>query len=176
MRKISIVSAAGLVVIAAGVAMAASPAPSPTAAPSPAPTTRPQATPSPTTPATPAAGAAASTWSAAIKPLTVTTGQATVVEGKNGGGTITIKLVGLLADVRWTVDVDGGTVAKPLEAARHEIAFRAGLGVEKISSDTIRIHLTKAEMKAFLADRSSMGVVVLVSDGTNRSAATFTNS
>ena len=39
--------------------------------------------------------------------------------------------------------------------------------------DTVRIHLTKAEMSAFLKARSSGGVVAVVSDGVRLGYAEF---
>jgi hypothetical protein len=188
MRKLALTLAAGMLTLGiAGLAMAASPSPSPSissspsASPSPAassspssgPSSTPSASPSPT-PAT--TTASTSTWSAAITPLNVTTGTATVLEHENGTGTITVQLKGLRPDAPWTVDIDAGTMVKASEVTTGEIAYRSGMGVERVSSDTFRVNLTAAEMKDFLAARSGAGVVVLVSDGTNRSVATFTGS
>jgi hypothetical protein len=189
MRKIAFTLAAGLLALGvAGITMAASPAPSgaPKASqspsPSPAASTSPAASPSTSSGGTSSSAGTgattpgATTWSAAIAPLNVTTGKATVVQNSNGTGTITVTLNGLRPDAAWSVDIDAGTIKGAREATSAEIASRASMGVEKVSSDTFRVHLTAAEMKAFLAARKGTGVVVLVSDGTNRSAATFTGA
>ena len=178
MRPMPFLAGGALVLAVAGVAMAASPS-TPTTTPpkSPAATTSAPkaATPKSSTSTPAAAAAAATTWSAAIKPIDVTTGTATVAQAANGTGTLTVKLAGLRPDVRWTVDVDGGALGAP-DSTRREIAFRSGMGVEKVSTDTVRVQLTKAEMARFLRDRSSVGVVVHVSDGMSQSAATFSAS
>lgn len=174
MRTIPLAAAATLALAFAGVTMAASPAPStlPSAAPSKAPTTT--TAPAPSGGATTASGSTATqTWTASINPLNVTTGTATLAQGTGGTGILTMSLKGLRPDVRWTINVDSGTVAKPLQTPAAEIAFRSGLGVEKVSNSTVRIHLTASEMKAFTAARAASGVVIFVSDGVNQSAATF---
>jgi len=176
MRTIPLAAAATLALAFAGVTMAASPAPStlPSAAPSKAPTTTTTKAPAPSGGATTASGSTATqTWTASINPLNVTTGTATLAQGTGGTGILTMSLKGLRPDVRWTINVDAGTVAKPLQTPAAEIAFRSGLGVEKVSNSTVRIHLTASEMKAFTAARAASGVVILVSDGVNQSAATF---
>lgn len=169
MRTTPLLAGVALVLVAAGATMAASPPPSaaPIAKPSPSQTTSPKT-------GTGSSGASSSgALSAGIQPIDVTTGNVTVVTAPNGTGTITVTLKGLRPDARWTVDIDGGTLAKTLENRADEIAFRSGMTVERLSSDTVRIHLTTPEMKAFEAARSSSGIVVLVSDGANRAAAVF---
>jgi hypothetical protein len=175
MRTIPILSGAALVLVAAGVTMAASPV----TAPATAPATQPAGA-HPTAPAKSAAPAAAATpangpWTAAVQPLNTTSGTATVVRAANGSGTITLKLTGLRPDARWTVDIDAGTLAGSRQISKAEIAQLSGSDLEK-SAGTVKVHLTAAQMKAFIRDRSSMGVFVLVSDGTNQSAATFTGA
>lgn len=184
MRSTPILAGAAIALAAAGFTMAASPSspapgagatPTPAAATAPAKTPAPTATPAPATTPKPSAAAAAAghTWSAVINPLDVTTGTAMVTQAAGGTGIVTIKLTGLRADTRWSLDMDGGTLKQALEVKGDEIASRAGLGLERVSSDTVRIHLTAAEMKRFLADQKATGVVILVSDGVNRSAAFF---
>lgn len=191
MRKIAFTLATTVLALgAAGVTMAASPAASGAQATSHTPSPSPSASTSPAIGGTTSGGssssagstgstgsgassAAAKSWSAAITPLNVTTGTTTVLENANGTGTLTVTLSGLRPDAAWTVDIDAGTIANARETTTAEIAYRSGMGVEKLSSDTFRVHLTVAEMKDFLAARTGKGVVVLVSDGTNRSAATF---
>jgi len=181
MRSLPFIAGASMVLIVAGAVLAASPSPSPTPTPAPkatpAPTAKP--TPSPATPSTSSSSSttstAATTFTAAIRPLDTTSGSATVVKNANGTGTMTLTLRGLRPDLPWVVDVDGGTIDHPTERAADEIAFRSGMGVERVSSDTVRIHLTATEMRDFLDARSGKGVVVLVSDGQNRSASTFTS-
>jgi hypothetical protein len=177
-----------MVLVVAGATIAASPSASPGASPAasgspasspaPKPSAPPTASPAPSkAPTSSSTGSGASTapttWTAAIKPLNATTGSAKVVEHANGTGTLTVKLDGLDADRPWTVDVDAGTVDRQIERAADEIAFRAGMGVERVSNDTVRVHLTKTEMHDFVRAQGSRGVVVMVSDGTNRSAAAF---
>jgi hypothetical protein len=168
MRTFPALAGSVLALAAAGIVMAATPTPTP------APTAKPPAAGStPTTQSAAPTTSSAKTWTAQIKPLDVTTGSATILEKADGAGTITVTLKGLRPDVRWTVDVDSGTSTRATDSSRHEIALRTGTGVEKVSSDTFKIHLTKAEMKRFLAERKANGAAVLVSDGVNRSAAVF---
>jgi hypothetical protein len=103
----------------------------------------------------------------------VTTGTAKVTQAANGTGRITVTLKGLRADTPWTVDIESGTSTRANDAGRHEIASRSGTGADRVSSDTVTIHLTASEMKRFTQERKASGAVVLVSDGTNRSAAIF---
>jgi hypothetical protein len=175
MRTLPIIGAAAISLVVAGATIAASPSPTPL--PSAKPTTpAPSATPSspPTTSGTSsnAQGASgAATWTAAIKPIDTTSGMATFVKHANGTGTLTLTLHGLRPDQPWSVDVDGGTAAQPIERAADEIAFRSGMGVAKVSSDTVRIQLTRAEMRDFVAAQAAKGVDVIVSDGANRAEA-----
>ncbi len=90
----------------------------------------------------------------------------------SGGGTVTLKVSGLTDAATWTVDIDGGTVARPNEL--REVAFKSGGDVTRLAMDTVRIHLTKGEMDAFLAARSHGGVVAVVSDGNRMGSAEFT--
>ncbi|HXI79186.1 MAG TPA: hypothetical protein VNM34_00065 [Verrucomicrobiae bacterium] len=96
---------------------------------------------------------------------------ATVVETANGGGTVTLRVSGLLDAQRWSVDIDGGTIALPNEA--REIAFKTGVDVTRLTMDTVRISLSKTEMSAFMAARKSGGVVAVVSDGVRLGYAEF---
>jgi hypothetical protein len=182
MRTIPILAGAAVTLLLAGATMAASPSPTPK--PSAKPTATPSASPSPSPSPSPAAGgggstsgttASGDTFAAMIKPLGTTHGNATFVEHANGTGTLTVTLDGLRADQPWVVDVDGGTVDKAIERPADEIVFRSGMGVERVSDDTVRIHLTKHEVRDFLAAKAAKGVVVEVSDGTNRAAAEFTS-
>jgi hypothetical protein len=84
---------------------------------------------------------------------------------------VTLRVSGMLDAQRWTVDIDGGTVALPNE--RIEIAFKAGADVTRLAMDTVRIHLTKTEMAAFVKARKAGGVVAVVSDGTRVGYAEF---
>jgi len=82
---------------------------------------------------------------------------------------ITLKLTGLVNELPWTVDVDGGTVAIPDELTG--IDFMSGNEVDRVGMDTIRVHLTKADMATFVRTQRREGVVIFVSDGTRLSAA-----
>lgn len=174
MRTLPILSGAALVLLVAGATVAASPPPSPSLNPSssPMPIASPTASPGATN-TSPSTTTAGQTWSATIQPLHQTTGTAQLVAAANGSGTLTVTLDGLRADARWTVDIDGGTLPDLSESAANDIAFRAGAGVDKTSSRTLTIHLTKREMQDFSAALNTRGVVVMVSDGVNQSAATF---
>jgi hypothetical protein len=183
MRTIPTFAGIALTLVAAGAVMAASPAPTPApaATPAPAKAAAPAKTPAAATSTaatstaatSTAASSAATTLSAAIRPLNVTTGTTTVTQAADGSGTITVTLHGLVPDAAWSVDIDSGTSLRFNDLNRVDIATRNGTGVEKVSSDTFRIHLTASEMKRFNSERSKNGVTVLVSDGTNRSAAVF---
>jgi hypothetical protein len=160
----------GAVVIAA-----ASPSPSPTASASPrasaSPTPTATATPSPS--GSPSQSPSAHTFMSKVQPLQIA-GTATVREAASGAGTIRLRVTGLLDAERWSVDIDGGTIARPNE--RDEIAFKSGADVTRLATDTVRIHLTKAEMASFLKARAKGGVVAEVSDGTRVGYAAFTAS
>jgi hypothetical protein len=173
MRTIPTFAGIALTLVAAGAVMAASPAPTPAPAATPAPAKASAPAKAPAA-ASPTSSSAAMTLSAAIKPLNVTTGTTTVTQAADGTGTITVTLHGLVPDAAWSVDIDSGTSLRFNDLNRVDIATRNGMGVEKVSSDTFRIHLTASEMKRFNSERSKNGVTVLVSDGTNRSAAVFT--
>jgi hypothetical protein len=58
-------------------------------------------------------------------------------------------------------------------STHRRIAARTGDDIQHFYNDTIGIHLTKAEMSAFLAARKSAGVVVFISDGSRLSVAKF---
>ena len=94
-----------------------------------------------------------------------------VAETSTGAGTVTLHITGLLDADHWTVDIDGGTIARPNEQV--EIAFKAGTDVTRLTTDTVRIHLTKTEMAAFMKAQKSGGVVAVVSDGTRLGYAEF---
>jgi hypothetical protein len=174
----TIVMAVTLVALlgAAVVTLAASPSPQPSTAahasstprPSAAPSASPSASPSPTP--SPSPSAAEPTFHAAVQPLQIS-GMASVVESANGTGTVTLKVAGLLDAQRWSVDIDGGTIARPYENV--EIAFKTGSDLTRLATDTVRIHLTKTEMAAFLHARAHGGVVAEVSDGTRVGYAEF---
>jgi hypothetical protein len=175
MRRFAFLGAAAALLFSGAVVLAAaSPSPSPSGS------ARPTATPTPSTPpsSTPSAapnGAtkaspSGSTFSAQIQPVQIS-GSATVSQTKNGAEVI-LRVTGLMDAQRWTVDIDGGTLARPNE--RIEIAHKTGLDVTRLASDTVRIHLTSSEMAAFLRAEKSGGVVALVSDGSRLGAAEFT--
>ena len=171
MRRFGLLGAIGALVLGGAVVMAASPSPSPSASP----TAHPSATPKPS--ASPTASPSASTsskstgtkiWVANIQPVNVT-GRASVHRESNGTGVITLRLTGLVNELPWTVDVDGGTVAIPDELTG--IDFMSGNEVDRVGMDTIRVHLTKADMATFIRTQRREGVVIFVSDGTRLSAA-----
>jgi hypothetical protein len=185
MKRLAFVGAAFALLVAATVTVAASPAASPTATPksSPAATAKPTASPSPSATPAPAASPAPGTtttvpaeqnptWSASVAPVDIT-GGATVVKNSNGTGTLTLKLTGMVDEATWKVDVQAGTIEMPSQRVR--IALKQGDDVTKVAPDTIKVDLTKSEMKAFVKAQKSTGVVVFVSDGTRLSAATFSN-
>ena len=174
MRRFAILGAGMALMLGAVVVAAASPTPSPSPRPSASPgaSAAPVSPAAPVTPATPNKPTATQpTFTAQVQPLQLA-GSATVAELKGGVGTMTLKLSGLLGEQRWTVDVEAGTVALPNE--RIEIAFRSGEQVTRLGTDTIRIHLTRAEMAAFLKAQKSGGAVAIVSDGARVAYATFT--
>ena len=182
MRQIAVLTGAAAVLFSTAVVLAAaSPSPSPSAAASPSatphPSASPKATASPAPSATPKptaspAPAAASepSFTTTVHPLQIA-GSAKVVESTNGTGTVTLHVSGMLDAQRWTVDIDGGTVARPNE--RVEIAFKAGADVTRLTMDTVRIHLTRTEMHAFLNARKTGGVVAVISDGSRLGYAEF---
>jgi hypothetical protein len=95
----------------------------------------------------------------------------TVTKNANGTGTLTVHLTGLRADRAWAVDIDGGKTTTSRETA--EIAFRSGFGAEAVSSRTFTIHLTKAQMEAYLDTAASSGIVLRLRDAADASAAMF---
>ena len=110
------------------------------------------------------------TFSATVHPLQIA-GSAQVTETSAGGGTVVLRVSGLLDAVHWTVDIDGGTVARPNEGV--EIAFKTGADLTRLAMDTVRISLTRTEMAAFLKAEKSGGVVAVVSDGVRIGYAQF---
>jgi len=96
---------------------------------------------------------------------------ARVTESASGSGTVVLRVSGLLDAVHWTVDIDGGSVARPNEA--REIAFKTGTDLTRLAMDTVSIHLTGAEMTAFLKAEKVGGVVAVVSDGVRVGYAQF---
>ena len=154
---------------------AASPSPSPSASPTAHPSAHSSASPAPKATPSPSASPAPSstteqTFSATVQPLQIA-GMARVTESASGGGTVVLRVSGLLDAVHWTVDIDGGSVARPNEA--REIAFKTGTDLTRLAMDTVSIHLTGAEMTAFLKADKSGGVVAVVSDGVRVGYAQF---
>jgi hypothetical protein len=94
------------------------------------------------------------------------------VQTPAGGGTVTLKVTGLLDAEHWSVDIDGGTIARPNENA--EVAFKTGADVTRLAMDTVQVNLTKGEMDAFTHAMNHGGVVAQVSDGTRIGYAEFT--
>jgi hypothetical protein len=178
MRTFGLLGVLGALILTGAVAMAASPSPSPAVSASPRPSATPHASATPRASAAPKASASpassalsapsANQWQATIQPLNVA-GKASVRKLANGIGVIDLRLTGLVNEQPWTVDVDGGTAARPAE--NMEVAFKAGSDVQRISADTIRIHLSRTEMATFMKAQRKEGVVILVSDGTRLSAA-----
>lgn len=180
MRQIAVLTGVLAVLFSGAVVLAAaSPSPSPSAAASPTATPHPSASPkasaapsaTPKPKASPAPAAASEpSFTSTVHPLQIA-GSAKVVESSNGTGTVTLRVSGMLDAQRWTVDIDGGTVARPNE--RIEIAFKAGADITRLTMDTVRIHLTRTEMHAFLNARKTGGVVAVVSDGSRLGYAEF---
>ena len=178
MRRFAFLGAVTALLFSGAVVLAAaSPSPSPTATAHPTATSGTSVTPLPSSapkasasPAPAAATTTEPTFSAQIQPLQIG-GSASVAELQGGGATVTLKISGLLDAQRWTVDIDGGTVARPNE--RVEIAFKSGADVTRQATDTVQIHLTKTEMRAFLTAQKAGGVVAIVSDGMRQGFAEF---
>ena len=166
MRKLSILAPVAVLTIGAGLTMAASPAPS--TPPSPAVTGGSSGTTGTTGSST---ATSTSSWSAQVHPLDAVTGGLTVQRRSDGTGVLTLKLDGMRREADWSVDVDGGTAAHPVEP--DEIAERSGADVARSGADTLAIQLTKAEMDAFSKDQAKVGIVVSISDGTRRAVATL---
>jgi len=176
-RRTSSIGAAVAVFAVAGIALAAaSPlaSPSPSASPKPSPsvsaTPKAPATPKPSASSSPSATGQTS-FSSQVLPLQIR-GSARVVEHADGSGTIRLRVTGLLDSQPWAVEIDGGTVAKPAETA--EIAFKTGADVARLAMDTVRIHLTPAEMTAFMKARANGGAFAEITDGTRVGYAEFT--
>jgi hypothetical protein len=173
MRRFAFLGAAAALLFSGAVVLAAaSPAPSPSpsakATATPHPSAAPSASPPQSAGSTPATSG--STFNATIQPLQIT-GSATVTETSAKTGIVTLRVSGLLDAVRWSVDIDGGTMARPNE--RVEIASKSGADLTRLATDTVRIHLSGAEMAAFLKAEKSGGVVAVVSDGTRVGYAQF---
>lgn len=170
MRKLSILGTIAVLTLGAGMTLAASPAPA-----TPSPSTSTGTGSSTTTPAPPSQASTQSapqtSWSATVRPLHAVTGSVGFRQEANGTGVVTLKLAGMSQEAAWFVDIDGGTAARPNES--DEIAERSGADVIRTGRDTLSIRLTKAEMDAFLKDRSRVGIVVSISDGSRQSVATL---
>jgi len=174
MRKLSILGALVVLMVAASLTVAASPSPSsspaPTPAPSPSPTSGSGATTAPSTTST-APSTTAPKWSADIHPIHKVWGVADVDQFTDGRGDLHLHLRGLDEKDQWTVSLQGGTIENP--NADEQIAFLSGADVVRNGSDLLTVKLDPAQMDAFRKDRASDGVVVFVSDGTRQSAAEF---
>jgi hypothetical protein len=173
MRRFAFLGAAAALLFSGAVVLAAAspaPSPSPSAKPTatPHPSAAPSATPAPSASSTPSTSG--QTFNATVQPLQIT-GSATVTETSAKTGTVTLRVSGLLDAVRWSVDIDGGTIARPNE--RVEIASKSGADLTRLATDTVRIHLSGAEMAAFLKAEKSGGVVAVISDGTRVGYAEF---
>lgn len=161
MNRLAFAGAAMAVLLLAAVAYAASPSAAPYA--SPGATTAPKAAASPA-----AKGSPEPSWTAAVNPVQVT-GSATIQAQADGTGLLTLRLSGMVNEAPWTVDVDAGSLDRPLENA--SIAHKSGDEVKKIQPDTIQVRLTVQEMNQFSQALKANGVVIYVSDGTRLSAA-----
>jgi hypothetical protein len=174
MRRFALLSSIGALVVGAGVVMAATPPASPaptTGSPAAASAT---ATPAPTSTGQAAAGAqSTATWQASLKPLNAVTGTARIKAMADGRGLLTVKLMGLRAYAVWTVDVDGGLPDQSQPPKHPEIALVAGSDFTRVSSDTLNVRLTAAQMKRFTAEQKADGVTIRVSDGRDISIATI---
>jgi hypothetical protein len=173
MRRFAFLGAAAALLFSGAVVLAAAspaPSPSPSAKPTatPHPSAAPSASPAPSASSTPSTSG--QTFNATVQPLQIT-GSATVTETSAKTGTVTLRVSGLLDAVRWSVDIDGGTIARPNE--RVEIASKSGADLTRLATDTVRIHLSGAEMAAFLKAEKSGGVVAVISDGTRVGYAEF---
>jgi len=170
MRKLSILGISVLLIIGAGLTVAASPSPSPAASPAASPSSGGATTTPATTPATGTAGSSSS-WSAAVAPQVGLTGSIHVRELGDGTGRVDVRLVGLDRTAPWVIELTGGTPSNP--NLGDMIAVRTGSSVARTGIDTIVLSLSKAEMTAFRNDRAKFGVVVSISDGTHESVASI---
>jgi hypothetical protein len=161
MRKPAVLAAIAVLLFGAGVAVAQSPSPSPSSSSSSGATT----------PSTTSTTSSTTSWSADLKPQTGVTGSVHFRENSDGTGTVTLRLLGLARSAPWVVEIDGGSLTNPGIGDR--IAVKSGSSVRETGIDELTIDLTKTEMRDFLHDLSSDGVVVAVSDGTHESVATL---
>jgi len=168
MRKLSILGISVLLIIGAGLTVAASPSPSPAASPAASPSSG-GATTTPAT--TPATAGSPSSWSATVAPQVGLTGSIHVRELGDGTGRVDVRLVGLDRTAPWVIELTGGTPSNP--NLGDMIAVRSGSSVARTGIDTIVLSLSKAEMTAFRNDRAKFGVVVSISDGTHESVASI---
>jgi hypothetical protein len=132
------------------------------------------ATPAPTSTGQAAAGAGSNaTWQATLRPLNAVTGTASVQALADGRGLLTVKLMGLRADAVWKVDIDGGLPDQAKQPKHPEIALISGDDFTRVSSDTLNVRLTAAQMTRFTAEQKADGVTIRVSDGRDVSIATI---
>ncbi len=175
MRKLSILGAIAILMLAATMTVAASPSPSPSA--SPAPSATPASTATPATTGTGSGSPSATTTAAAVEPSAVihpihnVWGVAKVHELADGNADLNLHLHGLRADDQWTAVVQGGTIEKP--NGDQIIATLSGPDVSANGTDVLTVKLDKDQLHAFRRDRKSDGVVVFLTDGTRQSAAEF---
>jgi hypothetical protein len=176
MRKLSLIGGAAATLLGATVVMAASPAPSIAPAATPAPAVAPKTTsrsaaPTVTAPkVTAPAAASTTTWSASVQPL-VLQGTATFTRATDGRATLTMKMQGLAPNQPWSVTVVPGGMGT---FGTRAVLFRwTAKDLDRVGADTLRVHLTSAEYRSIAGARSASGFLILVSDGTNQSIATF---
>ncbi len=173
MRKLSMLGALAVLMVAASLTVAASPSPSasPTATPTPTPSTSGSGTTTAPSTTSTTSTTTSPKWSADVHPIHKVWGMADVVQFADGRGDLHLHLRGLDAKDQWTVTLQGGTIEKP--NADQPIAFLSGADVVRNGADLLTVKLDQAQMDAFRKDRASDGVVVFVSDGTRQSAAEF---
>jgi hypothetical protein len=177
MRKLSLVGGVAATLMGATVVLAAAPAPSIAPAATPAPAVAPTTTPSTAAPTVtapkvtaPAASAATPTWSASVQPL-VLEGTATFTRAAEGTAILTMKMHGLAPGQPWSVTVVPGTTGT---FGTRRVLFRwTASDLDRLGADTLRVHLTAAEYHSIAHARSTDGFLIIVSDGTNQSIASF---
>jgi hypothetical protein len=180
MRKLGIAGGVAATVLGATVVMAAAPAPAATPTPAGEPVTKtaPVAKSAPVTKSAPAAtgatrapvAATANPWSADVMPLTLQ-GNATFVKHGNGTGTLTMKMQGLDPLARWTVTIVlGGTGSFE---SRTSLFHWTSSDIDRLGNGTLSVRLTKDEFASIAHARTADGLIILVSDGSRESLATF---